>query len=175
MTGPSEPAQLLDVEVDHLAGAAALVADDRRPGVQQGEAAKAQPAQDQAHRRARHAQRPGDLRPGHPLTSQGFDLVQPPGFRPARTSPRRRAAVVMPALASEPMPAQPFARGSDRHPGGLGRRTSGPARLDPLRQQGSTRRRQPGILVHVHPGNSSVEVGASQPQLLSPPPGEQPS
>jgi hypothetical protein len=47
--------------------------------------------------------------------------------------------------------------------------------LNPIRHQGSTRRRQPGILVHVHPG-SSAGSGVLQLQLRSSASsGEQPS
>ena len=72
-------AQLLDVEVDHLAWLLPLVADDGRLGIEHGKAAKAQPPQDRADGRARHAKPGGNLRPGEALAAELPDLGQPFG------------------------------------------------------------------------------------------------
>ena len=69
-----DPAELLDVQVDHLAGRGALVADHRRLGLQRRQPAEAQPAQHQPHRRARHAQLRAIAGPRHPLAPQLLDL-----------------------------------------------------------------------------------------------------
>jgi hypothetical protein len=107
-----EAAQLLDVQMDHLARRGPLVADHRRLRLQRAQLAKAQPTKDQPRRRARHAQPRGDRRPRQPLPAQALDLGQQRLWRLARTSSRRRAAVVMPSLAPETMPTQPFVTGS---------------------------------------------------------------
>ncbi|WP_421934362.1 hypothetical protein [Phenylobacterium sp.] len=62
-----EAAELLDVQVDHLAGREALVADHHRLRIEVRQLAQAKPAQHRAHRRAGHAQRLRDLGTAHPL------------------------------------------------------------------------------------------------------------
>jgi hypothetical protein len=44
-----DPAQALDIDVDHLARASLLIADHRRPGLQAIQPVQAQPPQDQPH------------------------------------------------------------------------------------------------------------------------------
>jgi len=50
MADAFETAQALDVEMDHLAGPLALVADHRRLGFKQGQTVEAEPAQHKADR-----------------------------------------------------------------------------------------------------------------------------
>ena len=78
-------------------------------------------------------------------------------------------------LLTPTMPIDPLARCPHRHACRLSRRLRSPPLRHTTRQQRSTRRRQARILVDVHPGPSGLGVGASQPQPLSPVPGEQPS
>ncbi len=133
-------AQGLDIEVDQLAGRGALVADHLGLRIKRGQPSQTQAAQHQTDGGARHAQGPGDLGSAHPLSTQLFDTRRQQRRGPARTSPRRRAAVVMPSLAAKPMPAQPFVRCPDRDAGGFGRGLHRPAAQNAVRQQGSTRR-----------------------------------
>ena len=77
-----DPAELLDVEVDQLAGPLALVADDLGLGVEGAEPAEAAAAQDQAHGRDRAAEPAGDGGAGQALAAERQDLgLAPP--RPA--------------------------------------------------------------------------------------------
>jgi hypothetical protein len=146
-----EAAELLDVEVDQLAGVGALVAPDRRGRRQVLEPAQPAPAQDAADGGRLDADLPGDLVTGPALAAQRGDLLdggvrrrlaQPTGPRGAIDQPCR--ALGLEALA-------PFAHGLDVDAQGRGH---GLRRLSPdqhaSHELGSTMRRQSGILVDVH-------------------------
>jgi hypothetical protein len=60
----TDPAQFLDVDVDQLAGAGALITADRLRRLQAGEPAEADPPQHRRDRRGRHAEDLGDLGAG---------------------------------------------------------------------------------------------------------------
>ncbi len=57
MADALEAAQALDVEIDHLAGPLAFVADHRRTGIKEGQTVEAEPSQHQGDRRTRQAKR----------------------------------------------------------------------------------------------------------------------
>lgn len=70
-------AQLLDVEMDHLARPFPFVADHRRLRFEPVQPVEAEPPQHQAHARAGHTQDPGNARSALALTPQmrdGCDL-----------------------------------------------------------------------------------------------------
>ena len=76
----SDPPQHLGVEVDELARALALVADDGWPGLEPVEAAQAPPAQEGVDRRAGEARLPGeDVRAGMELEAPGADRLDERG------------------------------------------------------------------------------------------------
>ena len=74
VTDAVDPAKLLGIDMDQLAGPVALVADDGSGWLQGLETAKPQPAQGFAHRRDRPAEPPCNRRPRQTLAPQGFDL-----------------------------------------------------------------------------------------------------
>ena len=108
-----DPAELLDVDVDQLAGPLALVADDRGLGLEGGEAAEAEPAQHQA-RRSRPA-RPSWRAMAGPdrrwRRSASISAV-PLGGQPRRAVVRPRGAVAQAGLALGGMPVAPLADGA---------------------------------------------------------------
>ena len=170
-----EATEFLDVEVDHLTRGGSLVADHLRLRVEVSQLAQAQPTQHRAYRRDRHPRRRCDPESRHPLSAQPLDLGHLQLRRLAWTPPRGRAAVVMPSCIPQPMPSAPLVRGRYRDAGGLRRCLNRPALIHPLGHQGSTRRRQSGILTYVHP-RSSAGSGVLQLQLRSSASsGEQPS
>ena len=73
MADALEAAELLDVDVDQLAGMLALVAAHRLGRLQGGEAVEAEALEDAADGRRRDAEFGGDLLAGEALTAQGFD------------------------------------------------------------------------------------------------------
>ncbi len=101
----------LDVDVDQFARPSPFVAHRRRLWLQRRQLAQTQAAKHGAHCRDGHAKLAGDLRTRLPLAPQPFDLIKALLRRPARTSQRRRAAIMKSALASAAMPAQPLVHG----------------------------------------------------------------
>jgi hypothetical protein len=147
-----DPAELLGVDVEQLAGAGALVADHGRPGLERGEAAEAEAAQRQADGRTGPLQPARDLRPGQALAAQPLDRGGDLGRQPAGRSGGRRAAVMEGRLAARPMPRQPLVRGAHRHAGGARGGLDPPALLaNSPDQKESTVDRHARILVDVHP------------------------
>jgi hypothetical protein len=154
---PSDAPELLGVEVDQLAGPLALVTHHHRLCIEHSELAQAPAAQDGAHRRDRHLQLPRDRRAAQPLVPQTLDLadrfvtdaVPAASCRRAAVGQRRRATA---AVARQPAIALPL-----RDPGRVRRLRYRPAMVfDPLRQQESTWRGQPRVLVNVHPGDPPI-------------------
>jgi hypothetical protein len=102
--GRVEAAELLDVDVDKLAGVLALVPARRLGGVHGAQPCSAQALEHSADRAGRHADAGGDLLARHPLAPQAFNtvdhrlscrLTQPVGrelrsFRPSKPSCRKR-------------------------------------------------------------------------------------
>jgi hypothetical protein len=164
VSGPGDPAELLDVDVDELAGPLALVAA-RRLEAELAEATHPDPLEDAPHRRLWHRQALGDLRPGHPHTAQRGDHLDP-FLRGAVRDPAERAgAVKQTRLALLPEAASPLARRALAHLGGRGRRSERPVLLHnppgkntPLVQ---TERR---VSVKIHPVSSLGLSGMSTSQ-----------
>jgi hypothetical protein len=171
------PPELLAVEMDHLAGPRAFVAHHRRLGVERGQLAQPEPAQHRSHGRDRHAELAGDCRPAQALPPQSGDRGDPLGIQAVPAAYRRRAAVPQRRRTTAAIPRQPAIPLPLRYAGGFGRLGHPPThRRDPLHQQESTLRRQPRILVNVHPGVCSdhlCEGRNPQPDRTSP--DEQPS
>ena len=75
MADAIDPAELLDVDVDHLARMFALVAADRLARLQRTDPVEPEPLQDAADRGRRHVQFGGDLLAGATLAAQRLDLL----------------------------------------------------------------------------------------------------
>ena len=151
-----EAADLLDVDVDQLAGAGALVAADRHGRRQVLEPAEPAPAQHAADRGRRDADLPGDLVAGPALATPRDDLrddvvgrrpTQPMGPRGAIEEPPRALGLEALAPLVHGLHLDPEVRGH-----GLARLAQDQHAADEF---GSTMRRQSGILVDVH----SVSLG----------------
>jgi len=121
MTAAStDPPEHLRVEVDELARALALIADDRRPRFQMIEPPEALPSEEGVHRRARETGLPGeDVRADPELPAARTD----PGDELGRVRPRLAVNGARPideaglALPSEA--ADPFRAGLAADPDGL--------------------------------------------------------
>jgi hypothetical protein len=87
-----DAAQLLDVDVDELAGTGALVAESGLE-TEPTQAAQPDPGQDPGHGRQRHRERLGDLRGRHPQPAQLRDYRDPCRIGAIRDLPRRRRTV----------------------------------------------------------------------------------
>jgi hypothetical protein len=146
-----DPAELLGVDVEQLAGTGALLADHGRPGLEGGEAAEAEAPQHQADGGDGPPQPARDLRAGQALPAQPLDRGGDCEGQPAGRAGGRRAAVMQGALAARPMPRQPLVRGAHRHPGSQGRVLDPPAMLaHPPDQKESTVDCHARMLVDVH-------------------------
>jgi hypothetical protein len=75
MADALEAAELLDVDVDQLAGVLPLVAADRLGRLQGGKAIEAEALEDAADGCRRDAELGGDLLAGEALTAQDLDLL----------------------------------------------------------------------------------------------------
>jgi hypothetical protein len=146
-----DPAELLDVDVDHLARMLALVAASRFARLQCTDLVEPEPPQDTADRCWRQVQIGGDLLAGVALAAKSLN---PPNKRfrgrPAKAM-RSRAAIVQSRQTFAMIAINPFANGPRADACGPG---NCPRRLPALDQPHnplSTTRREPGILVHVHP------------------------
>jgi hypothetical protein len=147
-----DPAELLGVDVEQLAGAGALVADHGRPGLERGKAAEAEAAEHQADGGDAPPQLARDLRAPQSLPAlaldRGGDLEGLPAGRGAgaglrscraRAPPARRRASHLYAVRTD----TPAARAASSTP---------PAMVANARhQKESTMHRHAGILVDVHP------------------------
>src|SRR5215207_9676739 len=169
-----EAAKLLDVEVDELARLLALVAADPLGRLERLEAVEAEPPEDAADRGRRDPGFGRDLLAGPALATQGFDLRDDGRRRWPMQPARPRGAVLEAFTALRREAGQPFAHGPRADAcgscGGLRRLPAQHLLHNPL----STKRRQTGILVDVHPVLQGI-TEASQLQLPNPGPDEQPN
>ena len=146
-----DPAELLDVEMDQLAGVLALVADDLGLGLQRRQPAEPMSAQDQTHGGHGPAQPARDRRPRQRLPPQRQDL----GLRRLVQAPwadvRPRAAVAQARLAFSGIPGLPLAHGFAGNPKSRRDLGDGPAVSQAPDHQESTAGRGLGMPVDVHP------------------------
>ena len=152
MADAVEAAELFDIDVDQFAGMLAFVAANRRGGFERLDAVEAETPEDAADRGRRDADCSCDLLARPALAAQGFD---------GRGSGCRRRPVEVMGPGGAIMQAVHAFGLKARHP--LVHRFDGYAEsgrdglrrlsLDhhPPHQVGSTMRRQPGILMNVHP------------------------
>src|SRR5208282_3209679 len=153
-----DTAELLDIDMDQLAWPLALVAHRRRFGFERRQPAQPEAAQDLADRRNRHAELPRDRRTAQPLSPQPLDLDNPLGRGAVSAAPWRRAAISQCRRTATAIAGQPVVGAAGGQSGGLRCLRHRPALLcDALDQQESTPRRQPRILVEVHPGGLPIK------------------
>ena len=159
--GAGDHAEPLDVDVDQLARACALVAICRLGRFEPAELAQPDPPQDRRDGRERHTETDRDLRSGHPQPPQRRDRPDPVLGRAVRDRPRRRAAIDQPILALVAVARDPL---SDRPLRDLqiGRdRLSGLAVQGPTDNLQSTFRTGRRVSVQLHPVPSSWSAAAS--------------
>ena len=147
MADAVDPAELLDVEVDQLAGPCPLVADDLRLGVERLEPTEAVAAQDQAHGGDRAAEPAGPDRRWRRSARISACAASPRRVGLWCGGDERSAR----PAALQAMASSPLAHGLGRDPGRGGDAGHAPALSQALDHQASTMRRVLGILVDVHP------------------------
>jgi hypothetical protein len=146
--------ELLDVDVDQLAGPLALVAL-RGLAPQPAELAHPDPGQDARHRRERHAEQLGDLGAGEPHPPQRGDRLDAALVGAVGHHRGRRGAIQQPGRAVGARAGQPLARGAVTDPGRLGGRAQRPPRdLDPLDQQLAALDAETSVTVQLLPVSS---------------------
>ena len=167
----ADPPQHLGVEMDELARALALVAHDRRPGLEPVEAAQAAPAQERVDRRAGEPGLPGeDVRPRVELEPAGTDRIDERDGMGTRLAVDGAAPVDEPCLTLPAEPADPLRAGLAADPRGIGRLRDRPAvpdavdeELPTLRGQAGTRMGHEGPFFDCGFHTSSRTIGALSP------------
>jgi len=145
------------VDMDQLAGPLPLVAHHCRLGLEPGELAQTQAAQNDADRGDRHGQLSCNRRAAHPLLPQALDFADPVSTNAMLALVRGRAAVGQCTGGAAAVARQPAIALPHRNPGRVGGIDYPPTLLgDPPHQQDSTLQRQPRILVNVHPGDPPI-------------------
>ncbi|KQT70250.1 hypothetical protein ASG51_14460 [Methylobacterium sp. Leaf465] len=151
MAGALEAAELLDVDVDQLAGPLAFVALHGRGRFEITDAVQAVPAQHPADGGGRDGEVTGDLLAGQTLPMQGQDGVLRPGRGRTVQAVRPRGAVLQSGDAFGVEAGHPLAHRLGTHPHRLGHRFGAEPAPGQPHQSPSTRRRQTRILMDVHP------------------------
>jgi hypothetical protein len=148
-----DASELLDVDVDELAGSSALVAL-RGLQAEPAELAHPDPRQDARDRRERHPEQFGDLGAGEAQPAQRGDRLDAVLAGACRDRARSRGTIQQADRAFGLVAGAPLARGaladSGRH-GGLRQR---PPRAQSLDQQLATFDAEPGVSVQLHPVSS---------------------
>ena len=147
--------ELLDVDVDQLAGLAALVAVGRLKRLQSRELAQPDPGEHRRDGRERHAQAKRNLRPSHPQPPQCGDRLDELLRSAMRHRARRRGTIQQPALAVGPIAGDPLRAGALAHSGGLGRLRERPLLLEhPPHHRQPALRTERRVSVNLHPVSS---------------------
>src|ERR1700740_1716740 len=149
-----DASQLLDVDVDQLAGALALVA----PGgleTQASELAHPDPGKDSRDRGERHPEDLGDLRAREAQPPQRRDRLDSLLLGAVRDRIRRRGAVEQPELALGAVTPDPLAGAADADFGGLGCLRQRPSLLNNSTAQLPTSiQTESRVSVQIHPVSS---------------------
>lgn len=151
MAGALETAQLLDIQVDHVAGRLVGVAVHRARRVQIPGAAQPAPVQDAGNGASRNLTYLGNALAGPAQPAKPHDpLDQARGSRP-RAAVRSTATIPQARAAFGLVPANPFADGFGADADFFSDRAATvPLAEHTLHQKLSTSRRVTGILVNVH-------------------------
>ena len=154
MADAPEAGELLDIEVDQLAGACAVVTPRRLARFECGQPAQAEAGEMSRHGAAWQVETFGNLLAGHPvIAAQASDHGEPGRGQPVGDQVRRRAAGLQASIAFAAKAGEPLAHGAGTD---LKRARDGhdaPSLLEhATHHHGSTKRRGAGILVGVHPG-----------------------
>src|SRR5438874_531767 len=159
MPGTRDLAELLNVNVDELARARALVAN-RLLEPDPAKPAHADPRQDPRHRRKRHPERLSDLSRCEAQPAQLHDRLDPVLFGAIGDPPRGRGTVRQTRLTLAPVTPNPLPRATDADARSRSRRGHGRTLLDDQHTQppptAPTERR---VTVKLHPV-SSLDWGA---------------
>jgi hypothetical protein len=134
--------ELLDVDVDQLAGAGALIAQ-RRLEPQPPELAHPEPGQDPRHRRQRHPRQLGDLSASEAKPAQRGDRLDPPLIDAVGHHDGRRRAIHQPRAPFDAIARQLDALG--QQPAALDAETSVAVQLHPVSSLGPVASTPPGL------------------------------
>src|SRR6266516_6666761 len=146
-----DSAELLDVYVEELARARALVAK-RLLEPEPPEPAQSEPSQDPRDRRERHPEQLGDLGRGEAETAQPHDQADPLLRRSIGHSSRRRRPIEQATLALVSVPAHPLPRAAHADAGGVGGRCQRPSLNNhPLGQPSPATPTERRVTVKPHP------------------------
>ena len=175
MTGAEEAAELLDVEMQQIAGAGMFVAAHGPSRFEIADTTEAFAVQNAADGSGREADSLGDVSVGPTLAAQRNDALDQGPRGPSRAAVRSRGTIVQTGDALAAVTRQPLVDGSQRDATG---RRGVPWRLllgeDALDDPHSHIRRQSCILVDVHSVSPSLLLWDNS-SFPGPGPNEQPS
>ena len=164
VTDALDAAELLDVDMDHLAWGFLFIADDFGLGVKRGQLAETTGLSDPGCGGARQADRGCNLPERLTDAPQSLDLDAMVTRRPGLQSARATGAVRKARFPLADIPGEPFIDGRGRDANGqrdlAGRRAGLPARDN----QGSHFRSGLGVLVNVHGLSPEERVASQTPQ-----------
>src|SRR5437588_6048787 len=153
-----DAAELLDINVDELAGSLALVALCRLE-CEPAEPAQPDPGQDAGDGRERHLEEFGQVRAGEAQPPERGDRLDAVLGRAIGEVDRRRRAVEQPELAILAVAGDPLTRAADADFGGRGRLRQRPVLLDdPSAEQAAFVQAEGSVSVKVH-SVSSLGLG----------------
>src|SRR5579862_3745335 len=164
VAGPTDPAKLLDVDVQELARSFPLIAVCWLGRFEPRQLPEPDPGQHRRHCRERHLKRLGDLGGRHPQTPQRRDQLNALLRRPTRHPLRCRGPINEPIPAFAPEASEPLRDRAYAHAGGLGRLRERPALPEhALNDQPATVQTGAGVTVQPHSGPSLDWVASTPP------------
>jgi hypothetical protein len=153
MSDTADTPQLLDIDVDQLAGTISLISDHGRLGLEALEPREAAASQDTGDRGGTQAHSGCDLWARLASAAQSQHLLDTVGMSLPRHSVRPGAAIEQGRLASLSLSPLPLESRPARYTGRLGGPARGHPSQDPLHEQGSTGWATSGIVVKLHLGS----------------------
>src|SRR5436190_3954487 len=154
VTGPVDPTQLLDVDVEELAGACALVAP-RLLEAESPQPTQPRPGQDPGDRRQRHRERFRDLSGREAQLPQRDDRRDPLLGGAVGDSPWRRGTITQSSFPFEPVATDPLARAADADAHGSCSRCHRPSLINNQRAEPTTTApAESSVSVQIHPATS---------------------
>ena len=150
-----DPSELFDIDVQQLAGVAALVAVRWLGRLQPAALAKPHAQQQRRDRRGRHPETERDLGARHPQLAQHDNDLDEIVGRAVRDRVRRRGTVKQPGLALSPIARDPLRAGPLAHAGGHRRLRERPPLLEhPTHHRQPALRAERRVSVNLHPVSS---------------------
>jgi len=168
MSDANDAPELLDVQMEEVAGPAPFIAPWRLLGLEKLQPVQTSPLQNSSDGRAGHLQTTRDLRTGLSAAPQANDQLDALCVQASWAAARSRRSVLQGCSSTLAVAGQPLVDRAGTDSESLGRGGDTPLlHQDALNEQGSTTRRCSGETVEVHPGLLFGLLSASTPTASS--------